>query len=191
VADAELAIVDRDGGRWEVRSGENLYVILADPAHGLACSCSGWRYRNQCRHVTELLRRQAEGRVTEPERIFAFPVEEFPDALLAADAPPEAAAASPVDVPPSDLEADDAIGGVPSAVVPLSNDAPPPGPQATLLAAIERDTEAILDRFDRRLERVKARLAGGADDPAAPAPSVMAKYRAARERVAREKHNAA
>ncbi len=66
-ADASLVFDPSGTGRWRVRGGTEPYTIVADAQGGLACTCYGFRFRNRCRHVAELARRQAEARVTVPE----------------------------------------------------------------------------------------------------------------------------
>jgi hypothetical protein len=170
------------------------------------CACPSYQYKRApkiCKHVREFARQQAVA-LTAAELAHAradeAPIDEFPDALLSPEVPPDLdaiqhtdgeKASTDVDVPPLDVEATGANDVPPAAVDPRPVAPEQTGPQAALLAALDQDLDEIRERLDRRLERVTARLAGGASDPAAPAPSVMAKYRAAREQIAREKHNAA
>ncbi len=60
----------------------------------------------------------------------------------------------------------------------------PESGQATLLAALDQDLEALLLRIDGRLYRLGLALDATATPPAGP---ILSKYRAAYERIQRER----
>jgi hypothetical protein len=137
--DQALTFEPLEPGHWKVLGGRTTYTVIADRAGGLACSCPGFLWRDGCRHVRELLRRQADGGVSATEdQVTAAPAS-MPAAILEDPAAQRAT-----------------IGEVRDGEIP-AGEPPEDGPHLELVREIERETAETVDQVDRRLAAIDAR----------------------------------
>ena len=44
---------------WEVKGTKNMYLVTRDTSGKMNCECKGFMFRKKCRHVTEILNKNA------------------------------------------------------------------------------------------------------------------------------------
>jgi len=168
---AVYVFTSQPDGTIVVSGGTNRYALVRDGRGGWSCDCPGHVYSKRtpktCKHVREHARQQAVAlTAAELEHVRADGelVDEFPEDLLASEAPPNLDAVphadgepgrADVDVPPLDLIEE-------PSVIAATDEPPLPPPSgngtSTLAAAIERDLAMLQDRIDARLYRITQQL---------------------------------